>query len=88
MERPVRSAYMDIVDQRKLDEGSYRVTIAANEQVRQPPELDCICHSAGLGKPSSIVPWPDCAPCHSLRGTIHRQLREESGGDVVPRCRR
>ena len=20
----------------------------------------------GLGKPSSIVPWPDCAPCHSL----------------------
>ena len=19
-----------------------------------------------LGKPSSIVPWPDCAPCHSL----------------------
>ena len=26
----------------------------------------CICHSAGLGKPSSIVPWPDCAPCHSL----------------------
>ena len=21
---------------------------------------------AGLGKPSSIVPWPDCAPCHSL----------------------
>ena len=23
-------------------------------------------HSAGLGKPSSIVPWPDCAPCHSL----------------------
>ena len=28
--------------------------------------LHCICHSAGLGKPSSIVPWPDCAPCHSL----------------------
>ena len=26
----------------------------------------CICHSAGLEKPSSIVPWPDCAPCHSL----------------------
>ena len=26
----------------------------------------CICHSAGLGKPSSIVPWPDSAPCHSL----------------------
>ena len=28
--------------------------------------LNCICHSAGLGKPRSIVHWPDCAPCHSL----------------------
>ena len=25
----------------------------------------CIFPSAGLGKPSSIVPWPDSAPCHS-----------------------
>ena len=21
---------------------------------------------SGLGKPSSVAPWPDCAPCHSL----------------------
>ena len=26
----------------------------------------CISPSIGPGKPSSIVPWPDCAPCHSL----------------------
>ena len=25
----------------------------------------CICPSAGLGKPSSVAPWPGCAPCHS-----------------------
>ena len=24
----------------------------------------CICHSAGLGKPSSVAPWPDCEPFH------------------------
>ena len=29
---------------------------------RRPP---CICHSAGLGKPSSVAPWHGCAPCHS-----------------------
>ena len=25
----------------------------------------CICHSAGLGKPSSVAPWPGCEPFHS-----------------------
>ena len=40
MPRPVRSMYMDIVEQRALGGHLYRVTIAANEKVRQPPELD------------------------------------------------
>ena len=39
MDRPSRSMYMDIVEQRALAGGQYRVTIAANEKVRQPPEL-------------------------------------------------
>ena len=26
----------------------------------------CICSSAGPGKPSSVAPWHDCAPCHFL----------------------
>ena len=25
----------------------------------------CICHSASLGKPSSVAPWPGCEPSHS-----------------------
>ena len=25
----------------------------------------CICHSAGLGKPSSVAPWPGCERFHS-----------------------
>ena len=25
----------------------------------------CICRSAGLGKPSSVAPWPGCEPSHS-----------------------
>ena len=40
MESRVRSAYVDIVERRALEGGLYRVTIAANERVRQPPELD------------------------------------------------
>ena len=28
-----------------------------------PPPL-CICHNVGPGKPSSVTPWHDCAPCH------------------------
>ena len=27
--------------------------------------LPCICHRAGLGKPSSAAPWPGCEPFHS-----------------------
>ena len=40
MERRVRSAYVDIVERRALEGNFYRVTIAANERVWQPPELD------------------------------------------------
>ena len=35
MESRVRSAYVDIVERRALEGGLYRVTIAANERVRQ-----------------------------------------------------
>ena len=38
--RRSRSAYMDIVERRALDDNLYRVTIAANESIRQPPDLD------------------------------------------------
>ncbi|MCH8205972.1 MAG: hypothetical protein IH956_03105 [Chloroflexi bacterium] len=40
MNRAVRSMNMDIVERLALGDGACRVTIAANESVRQPPELD------------------------------------------------
>ena len=38
--RPARSMHMDIVRREALPGSRYRVTIAASEKVRQPPELD------------------------------------------------
>ena len=70
MERPVRSAYMDIVDQRKLDEGSYRVTIAANEQVRQPPELDFEGLSTANYERNPVVMWSHDAVGRSPSGGL------------------
>ena len=40
MERAARSMYVDILDRAALGDSLYRVTIAAGEKVRQPPELD------------------------------------------------
>jgi hypothetical protein len=40
METPVRTICMNILESRALGANLYRVTIAANEKVRQPPELD------------------------------------------------
>ena len=40
MGQRVRSAYVDVVERKALDENRYQVTIAANEGVRQPPDLD------------------------------------------------
>lgn len=39
MDRPVRSMSMDIVGRGSLGGNRYQVTIAANEKVRQPPDL-------------------------------------------------
>ena len=38
--RPARSMHMDIVQREALPGSRYRITIAASEKVRQPPELD------------------------------------------------
>ena len=35
-------------------------------QPARPAASLCICHRAGLGKPSSLAPWLDCEPCHCL----------------------
>ena len=57
MESPVRSAYMDIVEQRALGGNQYRVTIAANEKVRQPPELDFVGLSTDNYSRNPVVMW-------------------------------
>ena len=36
----MHSAFLDIVESRDLGGGRYAVTIAANERVRRPPDLD------------------------------------------------
>ena len=40
----------------------------------RPAASPCICRNVGPGKPSSLVPWLDCAPCRSLpdRGAGNR----------------
>ena len=35
----------------------------------RPAASLCICHRAGLGKPSSLARWLDCEPCHCADGT-------------------
>ena len=70
MDRPSRSMYMDIVERRALAEGQYRVTIAANEKVRQPPEL----HFGGLSTDNysrnPVVMWAHDAVGRSPSGGL------------------
>jgi hypothetical protein len=74
MERAVRSAYMDIVERRTLDENLYQVTIAASERIRQPPELDFAGLSTENYGKNPVVMW-----AHDVAG------RSESGGLPIGR---
>ena len=76
MERRVRSAYVDIVERRALEGNCYRVTIAANERVRQPPELDFGGLSTERYLRNPVVMW-----AHDISG------RSESGGLPIGRTR-
>ena len=76
MERRVRSAYVDIVERRALEGNFYRVTIAANERVRQPPELDFGGLSTEGYLRNPVVMW-----AHDISG------RSESGGLPIGRTR-
>ena len=74
MDSKVRSAYMDIVEQRELGENLYQVTIAANEGVRQPPDLDFSGLSTENYARNPVVMW-----AHDVVG------RSPSGGLPVGR---
>ena len=74
MDRAVRSAYMDIVERKALDDNLYRVTIAANEKIRQPPKLDFSGLATENYAKNPVVMW-----AHDVAG------RSESGGLPIGR---
>ena len=87
MERPVRSAYMDIVEQRALDGDLYRVTIAANEKVRQPPELDFVGLSTENYSRNPVVMWAHDSVGRSPSGGLPigrtLDLKKTPKGEIV-----
>ena len=87
MERPVRSMHMDIVGQRSLDGNVCRVTIAANEKVRQPPELDFDGLSTENYSRNPVVMWAHDAVGRSPSGGLPigrtLDLTKKPNGDIV-----
>ena len=74
MGRWIRSMYMDLVDRREVDDNLYRVTIAANEKVRRPPDLEFAGLSTENYFKNPVVMW-----AHDSEG------RSPSGGLPVAR---
>jgi hypothetical protein len=74
MNGQVRSAFMDIVESRELGDDRYRVVIAANERIRQPPELDFAGLSTEGYDRNPVVMW-----AHDVVG------RSPSGGLPIGR---
>ena len=83
MDRPVRSMSMDIVSRGSLGGGRYQVTIAANESVRQPPDLDFEGLSLDNYMRNPVVMWAHDAVGRSQSGglPIGRTLKLERTGD-------
>ena len=87
MKSPVRSIHMNIVEQRALGGNVYRVTIAANEKVRQPPELDFRGLSTENYLRNPVVMWAHDAVGRSPSGGLPigrtLSLTTTPGGQVV-----
>ena len=87
MEAPVRSMYMDIVERKTLGKNLYRVTIAANEKVRQPPELDFDGISTDNYARNPVVMWAHDTVGRSPSGGLPigrtLSLNKTSKGGVV-----
>ncbi len=83
----VRSQYMDVVRRDHVGDGVYRVTIAANERVRQPPELDFDGLSTENYARNPVVMWAHDVSGRSPSGglPIGRTLRlqKREGGRIV-----
>ena len=87
MSAGVRSQYMDVVARNHVREGVYRVTIAANERVRQPPELDFDGLSTENYTRNPVVMWAHDVLGRSPSGglPIGRTLRlhKQRGGKLI-----
>ena len=70
MDRPVRSMSMDIVGRGSLGDNRYQVTIAANEKVRQPPDLDFEGLSLDNYLRNPVVMWAHDAVGRSPSGGL------------------
>ena len=70
MDRPARSMCMDIVGRQALGDDLYRVTIAANEKVRQPPDLDFDGMSIDNYLKNPVVMWAHDAVGRSPSGGL------------------
>ena len=83
----VRSQYMDVEARDHVGDGVYRVTIAANERVRQPPELDFDGLSTENYARNPVVMWAHDVSGRSPSGglPIGRTLRlqKREGGRLV-----
>ncbi len=87
MDRPARSTYMDIVELRTLSPNLYRVTIAANEKVRQPPELEFGGLSTDNYARNPVVMWAHDSIGRSPSGGLPigrtHDLRQTKDGRIV-----
>lgn len=70
MDSPARSMCMDIVGRHALGDDLYRVTIAANEKVRQPPDLDFDGMSVDNYLKNPVVMWAHDAVGRSPSGGL------------------
>ena len=73
-ERTVRTTLVGLADREAAGQGAYRVTIAANDKARQPPELDLSGISTENYFRNPVVMW-----AHDLTG------RSPSGGLPIGR---
>ena len=79
----MRSAFLDIVESRDLGGGRYVVTIAANERVRHPPDLDLAGMSTEAYMRNPVVMWAHDVVGRSPSGglPVGRTLGLSKGGD-------
>ena len=83
----VRSQYMDVEARDHVGDSVYRVTIAANERVRQPPELDFEGLSTENYARNPVVMWAHDVSGRSPSGGLPigrtLKLRKGEGGRLV-----